>query len=73
MADCYEAKERKIDARPRTPKNWSRITWNTARIFQGRERGRCLPSFASVERSVSGRLPRLTAFLPIPLRKKMRM
>jgi len=72
MAVCYEAKERKIDARPRTPKNWSRIPWNTVGIFQGRERGRYRAIVRLSRKVCVGQAP-TAAFLPIPLRKKMRM
>jgi len=72
MAVCYEAKERKIDARPRAPKNRSRIRWNTLRIFQGREQGRYL-AIVRLSRKVSvGQAP-TAASLPIPCRKKMCM
>ena len=52
MAACYKAKERKIDARLRTPKNRNRIRWNTVRIFQGREQGRYL-AIVRLSRKVS--------------------
>ena len=72
MADCYEAKERRIDARPRTPKNPHRIRWSTVRIFQRREQRRFL-AIVRLSRKVSvGQAP-MAASLPIPCRKKMCM
>jgi len=72
MAVCYEAKERKIDARPRTPKNPHRIRWSTVRIFQGREQRRYMGIVRLVTNGHVGQAP-TAASLAIPRREKMRM
>ena len=74
MAVCYEAKERKIDARLRTTKNRSRTRWNMVRIIQGRkQKQRRYLAIVCRNRKVNvGQAPTGSS-LPIPRRKKIGM